>query len=156
MPKLFRRPAGELAPQVALLKEQMAVQYDLDNWDNKRVDRLCQGMGITLESLCAAAGLFDPAEIRKLRKQADARQALEAEHRAYANHMGHFQERRFPVEARKSWKWPWPIALHFSRMERFYYEHRMMTPSQVSPEDAYLARLVEEAPLSPNPTPTTL
>lgn len=142
-PRFKNFQGATCSPRVALLREQMIAQHDLDAWDNKRVDRLCQALGVTLEGLCAAAGVFNPVEVQRLRRQAAQREEREAAWRVHANNLN--AEGRLPLSCMKSWKWPWPIALHFARIERFIYEQRFLTPSQVSPEDAYLAQICEQA-----------
>lgn len=53
---------GERSPTVWALNYKFT-KLGMGNWDNNRVKRTCDYIGITLSELCATAGVFHPRNI---------------------------------------------------------------------------------------------
>lgn len=87
------------SPRIHLIKDHFR-SLKLETWNNARVSRLARAMGVTIEELCALAGLFGKPSV--------------------AAHWRH---------AEKDKVWPGPIALHFAQLEKFYYERVFETAS---------------------------
>jgi len=56
---------GKQSPTVSALKHYICNTLGMGDWDNKKVKRICDYIGVTLDELCALAGIFHPHEIEK-------------------------------------------------------------------------------------------
>lgn len=140
---------GDSAPSVDLMRMQMDTLYDLNAWSNNRVKRLCDSAGITLEGLCAMAGVYGKSTIRALVRQADRRELeersrKEARARRSESHRGGKGPPVAPM-----WKWPWPIALHFAKVEKFLYEQKFVTPTTIGVEELAVSKIFKARPAEP-------
>lgn len=132
---------GGSAPNIDLLKQKMDLLFNLNRFDNARVNRICKAAGVTLEGLCAMAGVFGKAKIRALQAQADRQEAEERRRKEVRHRTAWHKKKKAP----SLWKWPWEIALHFAKIEKFLFEQRLQSPTGVTPDEVAVAEAVTQA-----------